>query len=102
MAGKLNCWEFNRCGREAGGINADKVGACPASTETRVGGINGGVNGGRACWAIEGTLCGGKVQGSFTMKFPDCRKCDFYKKVKKEERPYWKNAKVILKRMEMP
>jgi uncharacterized protein YbcI len=27
--------------------------------------INNGVNGGRICWTITGTLCGGKVQGDF-------------------------------------
>lgn len=102
MSRKLNCWEFNKCGREPGGVNVEELGVCPSSVETRAGGINGGINGGRACWAISGTLCGGTVSGTFVTKYRDCRGCAFYLKVKKEERGHWKNAKVILERLKMP
>ncbi|MGO8782449.1 MAG: hypothetical protein ACLPRH_12610 [Syntrophobacteraceae bacterium] len=27
---------------------------------------------------MAGTLCGGKVQGSFAMKLANCMKCEFY------------------------
>ncbi len=82
---KMNCWEFLECERELGGHKAGEFGVCPAAIETKVDGINGGKNGGRSCWAIAGTLCGGEVQGSFALKFQDCLKCEFYQFVKKEE-----------------
>jgi hypothetical protein len=53
---KLNCWEFEKCGRQPGGIKVKELGVCPAATEKRAHGINGGINGGRACWAIAGTF----------------------------------------------
>lgn len=77
----MNCWEFKECGRETNGKNAASLGVCPASIEKRVNGIHNGLNGGRACWAIAGTLCGGKIQGSFATKVANCMSCDFYKLV---------------------
>jgi hypothetical protein len=82
---KQNCWEFKNCGREPGGKNAKELGVCPAALEKAADCMNCGKNGGRACWAIVGTLCGGKVQGSFALKTGDCLKCDFYERVKAEE-----------------
>jgi len=82
---KLNCWEFKKCGREPGGAKASELGVCKASTETRTHGINGGKNGGRACWAIAGTLCGGQVQGTFAAKMANCSKCEFFQLVRREE-----------------
>ena len=79
--GELNCWEFKKCGREPSGSRTAELGICPSSTETRVHGINNGKNGGRICWAIAGTLCGGKVQGTYAQKFLNCMGCDFYKLV---------------------
>jgi hypothetical protein len=85
---KQNCWEFKKCGREPGGSNVDELGACPASTETKVDGVHGGKNAGRCCWAVAGTLCcEGKVeQGTSAMKSRNCLECDFYKNVQKEEK----------------
>lgn len=82
---KLNCWEFKKCGREPGGTNIKNLGICPASTEQKARGLNGGKNGGRICWAIAGTFCEGEVQGTFALKKPYCVTCDFYKKVSEEE-----------------
>lgn len=82
---KTNCWEYTKCGREAGGEKVDELGVCIASTETRAHGTHQGLNGGRACWAITATLCKGKVQGSYDRKFQNCMFCDFYKKVMEEE-----------------
>ena len=81
----MNCWEFKKCGREINGENAESLGVCPACTETKTNGINNGKNGGRCCWAIAGTLCDKKVQGSFAEKVSNCMKCDFYKLVWKEQ-----------------
>jgi len=81
----MNCWEYKKCGRELGGINAVELGVCPAYSERRLNGIHGGRNAGRACWVIAGTFCGGKVQGTFAEKERSCLSCEFYKIVRKEE-----------------
>lgn len=75
---KQNCWEYKKCGREPGGINVPELGVCIAATETMLDGVHGGKNGGRACWAVCGTLCGGEVQGTFAEKMGNCKICDFY------------------------
>ena len=82
---KKNCWEFKRCGREAGGENAYAMGVCPASTNAKLDGVHNGQNAGRACWVIAGTMCKGQVEGIFAQKYNDCRICDFYRKVEEEE-----------------
>ncbi len=82
---KLNCWEFKNCGKEPGGRNNGKRGTCPAATDTRLDGIHGGKNAGRACWALPGTMCNGGCQGDFVQKFNDCHRCDFFKTVVNEE-----------------
>ena len=96
---KLNCWEFKKCGREQGGAKASELGVCPASTETRVNGTNGGRNGGRACWVIAGTLCGGNVQGTFAAKVGNCLKCEFYQLVGAEEGANHESARDILAKL---
>jgi len=58
----IPCWEFMHCGRDKDGSVK-----CPAYP-----------NFGRSCWAVAGTLCSGKVQGSYAAKLEDCRKCAFY------------------------
>lgn len=76
-----NCWEFKKCGRQPAGLKVAELGVCPASTEKKADGLNAGRNGGRICWALTGTLCGGKVQGTFAEKVSNCVDCDFYKVV---------------------
>ena len=63
----LNCWEFKKCGREPRGAKAAELGVCAAYPHH-----------GRQCAEVVGTLCGGKVQGSFASKITNCMKCDFY------------------------
>ena len=82
---KINCWELKQCGREPGGRKVNELGVCPAATDTRVFGVNGGINGGRVCWAIAGTFCDAKVQGSFALKVGNCMQCDFFNLVVTEE-----------------
>ncbi len=66
---KTPCWEFMKCGRD---VNSEvKCPACP--------------NFGRSCWAVAGTFCQGKVQGTFAQKYEDCKKCAFYNEVAKKE-----------------
>ncbi len=79
-----NCWEFMNCGRQLGGINVEELGECPASQDTSFDGYNGGKNAGRICWAVAGTFCRGKKQGTFAEKLSNCLSCNFYNLVKKE------------------
>lgn len=85
MATKLNCWEVKNCGRQPGGAKVAELGVCVAAASQAASGLNGGKNGGRICWAIGGTLCGGKVQGAFAQKLTSCAQCNFHSLVKQEE-----------------
>jgi len=82
---KENCWEFKKCGRQPGGAKVSELGVCPASTEKRLDGNNHGSCAGRTCWYLAGTLCGGKVQGTFATKLGNCMDCEFYQLVSQEE-----------------
>jgi tRNA A-37 threonylcarbamoyl transferase component Bud32 len=82
---RLNCWEVMMCGREQGGKNISEYGVCPAAADPSFDGINSGKYGGRICWAVAGTFCGGCTQGSFVDKRPSCLDCDFYQMVQDEE-----------------
>ncbi|MBC8178863.1 MAG: protein kinase [Deltaproteobacteria bacterium] len=82
---EMNCWEYMKCGREPGGNNAKELGICPASNDGSYDGIHSGKNAGRFCWAVAGTFCGGKVQGSFAEKRASCISCEFFQKVQTEE-----------------
>jgi len=82
---KINCWEFKKCGRELRGKKVDDLGICIAAADFSFDGINSGICGGRICWAVAGTLCGDKTQGTFADKRDSCLSCDFYKKVQEEE-----------------
>jgi len=82
---KQNCWEVMKCERQVGGAQVKDLGVCSAAIEESANGINGGYNGGRLCWAIAGTLCGGKKQGTFAEKRKTCMMCEFYSKVFKEQ-----------------
>jgi len=82
---KINCWEYMDCRREPGGSRAADLGICPAAADASFDGINSGVCGGRICWAVAGTFCEGKIQGTFAEKRTSCLGCDFYQKVRAEE-----------------
>ena len=73
------------CGREPGGEQVTELGTCPATTDTSFNGLNSGINAGRICWAVAGTFCGGRVQGTFAEKRGSCISCNFFEKVQKEE-----------------
>lgn len=96
---RINCWEFMRCGRNPGGARVVDLGLCPAATEIRLSGINRGEYGGRACWALTGTLCGNKVQGTFASKHGNCRQCDFFLLVQEEEADSCAGTKTILRQL---
>ena len=94
---KANCWEFKKCGRQPGGIKVTELGTCPAALDSKLNGINGGAKGGRACWALVGTLCGGKVQGSFAAKMGNCLKCEHFRNVRTEEGENYMKANELVK-----
>lgn len=96
---KTNCWEAKNCGRQPGGEKADELGVCPAATKLDAHGLNSGINGGRICWTLGGTLCGGEVQGSFAAKLGSCMKCDFYLQVRREENKQFMPTKEILSKL---
>jgi hypothetical protein len=93
---KMNCWQFKKCGREAGGNKVKELGICPASTEHRLHGVHDGECAGRTCWVVAGTLCGGAVQGSFAKKYQSCEQCDFYNSVRQEEKLKFKMSSRLL------
>ncbi len=96
---KLNCWEFTRCGRQPQGLHVHDLGVCPAPLEQKLDGVHDGVNSGRACWVVAGTLCRGKTQGTFAQKFKDCKQCDFYLTVQKEEQMDFHLTPVLLSKL---
>jgi two-component system, NtrC family, sensor kinase len=63
------CWEYMKCGRDQ-----DSALKCPAYP-----------NFGRTCWAVAGTFCEGKAQGTFAQKYESCQKCEFFQKMKDKE-----------------
>ncbi len=93
---KRNCWEFKKCERQPGGRHSYDLGVCPAATIENLDGTHEGTNGGRACWVVAGTLCGGEVQGTYAKKSANCRTCDFYKTVQAEEGDRFANSFALL------
>ncbi|MBU0485933.1 MAG: hypothetical protein KKB30_15625 [Proteobacteria bacterium] len=85
MIDKKNCWEVKGCGRHPGGDNIDQRGICPAALEKRLDGKNNGVNAGRSCWVVAGTLCDQQTHDDFVNKIARCKKCFFYQQVYQEE-----------------
>lgn len=95
---KKNCWEHKNCGRQPGGAKVAELGECVTATIEAHNGINAGKNGGRSCWVVAGTLCGGKVQCTFALKLANCMECDFYITVKKEEGKGFEMAREIMRK----
>ncbi len=93
----INCWDFHNCRFHNifGGNESSKI--CPAITETRLNGIHNGKNGGRACWVIIGTMCGGWIQKNYAQKFISCSSCSFKKMVYKEEQSFFIFSDDLLK-----
>lgn len=82
---KKNCWEFKKCGREASGEHADDQGICPVAYDLSLDGIHDGICAGRACWAVDGTLCSNHAQGTINERHKSCWTCDFYTYVREQE-----------------
>lgn len=82
---KKQCWEVKKCGREPGGENAETLGVCKAALPSEYDAVNDGELGGRFCWGIAGTLCGGEAQGEYCKKIHTCLSCEFLQQVEREE-----------------
>ena len=65
-----SCWETKKCGRTPGGDKVAQFGICPAYPKH-----------GKDCWAVAGTFCGGKVQGSSAQKLSSCLECAVYQEL---------------------
>ncbi len=79
------CWDVKKCGREPGGQNAEELGVCAAALPSKFDGVNDGKCGGRFCWSVAGTLCGGSPQGTYSEKITSCLSCEFLQQVETEE-----------------
>ena len=84
-----------RCQREPGGAKSAELGTCIAAIESSYEGINAGKNAGRICWAVAGTCCEGKIQGTFAEKRDSCTECPFYRLVQDEEGNSAANHKLL-------
>ena len=69
----MNCWEFMKCGREADGINSNKLGICPAYPSD-----------GKRCANVVGTFCD-LVQALHASQYISCPECPFYNSMHFEE-----------------
>jgi len=96
---RKNCWEFFECGRQPGGNKEKELGTCPAATQIVLNGTNAGINGGRSCWAVAGTLCKGKTQGTYAQKLGDCLQCKFFASVRDEQGNNFVSTRDILKKI---
>ncbi|RPI38464.1 MAG: hypothetical protein EHM54_00285 [Nitrospiraceae bacterium] len=85
MMKKKNCWEVMGCRKQFHGFTPGESGICPAFHCKPLNGIHGGMNGGRACWMVTGTMCGNKIQGSYGFKVQNCSQCGFFNQVIEEE-----------------
>ncbi|MBU0528900.1 hypothetical protein KKF86_03980 [bacterium] len=82
---KINCWDFNQCGRQHGGKNVEEFGKCHSVQYKSFNGINGGLFGGRYCWHIAGTFQEDEPTCRHLKNVESCDFCEFYLKVKVEE-----------------
>lgn len=96
---RKNCWEVKNCERQPGGDQVAALGECSVFSAFACHRVNSGINGGRACWAIAGTMCGGKIQGTFADKIKNCANCDFFHQVAEEEGAGFVTTPEILKKM---
>jgi len=74
-----------KCGRQPDGEKVDELGICPTTMSSEYDGTHRGVFGGRFCWAVTATFCGGKIRGTFANKLESCIDCEFLKQVNEDE-----------------
>lgn len=73
------------CRKEVAGFGPGEFGVCPAFNCRILHGVHKGLNGGRSCWMVTGTMCGESIQGSYHYKAETCSQCEFFHHVKNEE-----------------
>ena len=66
----IRCWEYMKCGREPGGEKIAEYGHCPAALSPD-----------NNCWFVAGTMCSGKIEGTYAQKIDTCIICDYYNKM---------------------
>ena len=98
MKKEMNCWDFKECGLGPDDDKINKIGICPAARAEILDGVHHGKSGGRACWVVPGTFCGGEAQGEFVQKYSTCMNCDFYQIVREEEGPKFQITLLLMKR----
>lgn len=64
----IKCWEYFQCGQE---ITKE----CPAVTKSA----------GRKCWLVAGTFCGTRPKSQRALELRNCKACEFYQLVHREE-----------------
>lgn len=57
---EVKCWEKKNCSKKD----------CPVYLNADI-----------RCWLVASTMCGGKVQGEFAVKYKSCTECDVYQEV---------------------
>ncbi|MBF0357065.1 MAG: hypothetical protein HQL70_00585 [Magnetococcales bacterium] len=73
----VNCWDFQRCGFGPKECKGDDDKICPAASHKHADGFLGGENGGRACYFIADTICGGSPMTP-EQKKERCNSCSFF------------------------
>ena len=58
---------------------------CDLSVDEDADGVNSGTCAGRVCWAVSGTFCGTRAQGTEASKILSCFSCGFFTRVLQEE-----------------
>ena len=82
---EANCWDVLGCGQGPGETRPDGVDRCPVPHAQAFDGVNGGLAGGRICWAVRGALCRqGHTADVPTGALP-CATCRFYAQVRREQ-----------------
>ncbi|MDH4321753.1 MAG: ATP-binding protein [Desulfobulbaceae bacterium] len=84
------------CGQGPGQEKSQCHGVCPAASEEKLDGVNGGVNGGRACWMVAGTNCASRMGDNADFKSSACYNCRFFQQVRREEGDNFQEGASIL------
>ena len=86
-AARLNCWETLSCGAETTSLGDSQW--CPVPFDRSMDGVNGGTNGGRACWAVVGARCRAGEPARRAVESEACAHYTVLRTVRREEGPVW-------------
>ena len=82
---KKNCWEIKKCNFGSQKSKTNTATACLVKSSAEFNNTNGGVNGGRICWAVAGTFSSRPPCGEFVHEQVTCMECEVFKQIEKEE-----------------